>query len=211
MPSPTHPSSVHLVVRAVTRHGFAVDLRPVTPDDKALLADGFARLSERARYLRFLAPADRLTPAQLAYLSEVDHHDHVAWGALDGESTVGVGRFVRYTDNGTAADLALTVLDEYQGRGVGRLLIEVLGISARARGIAELHFDVLAENRPMLALLASVGAVATVDSREIVHLVLDVSGIPAPGVEDGDLIGLLETAQHQSSVGSSSRLSEFTQ
>lgn len=210
MHAPTHSSSVHPVVRAVTGHGFAVDLRPVTPDDKSLLADGFARLSERARYLRFLAPADRLTPSQLAYLSEVDHRDHVAWGALEGENTVGVGRFVRYADDRSAADVALTVLDEYQGRGVGRLLIEVLGVSARARGIARLHFDVLAENGPMLGLLASVGAVAKADSREIVHLVLEVSRIPAPDVE-GDLVGLLAAAQRQSSAGSSAKLSEFTQ
>lgn len=210
MHASTHSSSVLPVVRSVTRHGFAVDLRPVTPDDKALLADGFARLSERARYLRFLAPADRLTASQLAYLSEVDHHDHVAWGALQGERAVGVGRFVRYTDDRSSADLALTVLDEFQGRGVGRLLIEVLGVSARARGIAHFHFDVLAENAPMLGLLASMGAVPA-DSNEIVHLVLDVARIPAPAVEDGDLIGLLEAAQRQSSAESSSKLSELTQ
>lgn len=209
MHAPTHSPSFLPVVRAVTRAGFSVDLRPVTPDDKALLADGFARLSERARYLRFLAPADRLTPSQLAYLSEVDHHDHVAWGALQGDRAVGVGRFVRYADDPSAADVALTVLDEFQGRGVGRLLVEVLGVSARARGIAHFHFDVLAENGPMLGLLASIGAVP-VEGSDIVHLILDVSRIPAPGVEDGDLIGLLEAAQRQSS-GSSSRLSEFTQ
>lgn len=206
----THPSSVLPVVRSVTRHGFAVDLRPVTPDDKALLADGFDRLSERARYLRFLAPTERLTPSQLAYLSEVDHHDHVAWGALQDDRAVGVGRFVRYSDDRSSADSALTVLDEYQGRGVGRLLIEVLSVSARARGIAHFHFDVLAENAPMLGLLASMGAVRT-DDGEVAHLVLDVSRIPAPGIEQGDLIGLLEAAQRQSSAESRSRLSEFTQ
>ena len=205
----THPS-VLPVLRSVTRNGFAVDLRPVTPDDKALLADGFARLSERARYFRFLVPAERLTPSQLAYLSEVDHHDHVAWGALQGERAVGVGRFVRLTEDRSSADFALTVLDEYQGRGVGRLLIEVLGVSARARGIAHFHFDVLAENAAMLGLLASMGATRT-DDEEIVHLVLDVSRIPAPDIEEGDLIGLLGAAQRQSSAESRSRLSEFTQ
>lgn len=210
MHASTHTSSVLPVVRSVTRHGFSVELRPVTPDDKALLADGFDRLSERARFLRFLAPTDRLTPSQLAYLSEVDHQDHVAWGALQGSQAVGVGRFVRYTDDRSSADLALTVLDEYQGKGVGRLLIEVLGVSARARGIAHFHFDVLAENAPMLGLLASMGAVVD-DKSEIVHLVLDVSHIPAPRVEDGDLIGLLEAARRQSSAESNSRLSEFTQ
>ncbi|MFP5332522.1 MAG: N-acetyltransferase family protein [Acidimicrobiia bacterium] len=198
------------VVRAITRHGFGVELRPVTPDDKPLLADGFARLSERARYLRFLAPADRLTPAQLAYLSEVDHHDHVAWGALENDAAVGVGRLVRYEDDPSSADVALTVLDEYQGRGVGRLLIEVLGVCARARGVGQLHFDVLAENAAMLGLLRTLGAIRT-DTGEIVHLVADVGRIPAPDIVEGDLIGLLEAARRQASDGSSSKLSEFTQ
>ncbi|MDX1449563.1 MAG: GNAT family N-acetyltransferase [Acidimicrobiia bacterium] len=198
------------IVRAVTRHGLEIDLRPVTPDDKPLLADGFARLSERARYLRFLAPADRLTPAQLAYLSEVDHHDHVAWGALDGGAAAGVARFVRYQDEPSSADVAITVLDAYQGRGVGRTLLEVLGVSARARGISQFHFDVLSENAAMLGLLSSFGATRT-DEGEVVHLVADVARFPAPTIVEGDLVGLLEFASRQASAGSSSKLSELTQ
>ena len=179
---------------AILRDGSHVGLRPVTPDDKALLLDGFSRLSTRARYLRFLAPAERLSAGQLAYLSEVDHHDHVAWGVLEGENAAAVGRWVRLGDEPSAADVAVTVLDDYQRRGLGRLLLEVLAVSARARGIGDLHFDVLAENDAMLGLLGSFGAVRTAQSG-VVHLVLDVSRVPAPDMVDGDLIGLLEAAR----------------
>ena len=184
---------------AILADGSHVQLRPVTPDDKPLLADGFNRLSPRARYLRFLAPAERLSASQLAYLSEIDHHDHVAWGVLDGESAAAVGRWVRYDDHPSAADVALTVLDAYQRRGIGRLLLEVLAVTARARGIGVLHFDVLAENEAMLALLASVGSIRT-EQAEVVHHVLDVSGVAAPRIVAGDLIGLLEDARRSSSA-----------
>ena len=56
--------------------------RQVTEDDAALLADGFARLSEQSRRMRFLLAKKVLTPAELLYLTEVDHHDHEALGAL---------------------------------------------------------------------------------------------------------------------------------
>ena len=198
LPTVTSSVSRRPTVTAVLADGSQVQLRPVTPDDKPLLADGFNRLSPRARYLRFLAPADRLSASQLAYLSEVDHRHHVAWGVLDGESAAAVGRWVRYDDDPSAADVAVTVLDAYQRRGIGRLLLEVLAVTARARGIGTFHFDVLAENEAMLALLASLGSVPT-DGAEVAHHVLDVSRVVAPRIVEGDLIGLLEDARRTSS------------
>jgi len=159
-----------------------------------LLLEGFSRPSTRARYLRFLAPAERLSARQLAYLSEVDHYHHVAWGVLDGENAAAVGRWVRLDDEPSAADVAVTVLDDYQRRGIGRMLLQVLAVSARARGIGVFHFDVLAENDAMLALLRSLGAVRT-GQNGVVHLILDVSRVAPPEMVDGDLIGLLEAAR----------------
>lgn len=179
---------------AVLRNGSQVGLRPVTSDDKPLLLDGFARLSTRARYLRFLAPSDRLSAGQLAYLSEIDHHDHVAWGVLDGDNAAAVGRWVRLDDEPSAADVAVTVLDDYQRLGIGRMLLQVLAVSARARGIGDFHFDVLAENEAMLGLLRSLGAVRT-GQNGVVHLVVEVSRVPPPAIVDGDLLGLLEAAR----------------
>lgn len=181
---------------AVLADGSHIQLRPVTPDDKPLIADGFGRLSARARYLRFLAPAERLSQSQLAYLSEIDHHDHVAWGVLDIDAAAAVGRWVRFPDDPAAADVAITVLDDYQRRGIGRLLIEVLAVSARARGVGVFHFDVLAENTPMIGLLRSLDAVPTSEG-EVVRWVLDVARVPAPSIESGDLIALLGEAATQ--------------
>jgi ribosomal protein S18 acetylase RimI-like enzyme len=185
---------------ATLRDGSQVRIRPVNPDDKSLLLEGFARLSNRARYLRFLSPAERLSAGQLAYLSEIDHHDHVAWGVLDGDIAAAVGRWVRLDDEPSAADVAVTVLDDYQRRGIGRMLLEVLAVSARARGVGVLHFDVLAENDAMLGLLRSLGAVRT-GQNGVVHLVLDVSRVSPPDMVDGDLLGLLEAARREAASG----------
>jgi ribosomal protein S18 acetylase RimI-like enzyme len=187
-------------VTARLRDGSLIRLRPVTADDKGLLLEGFNRLSARARRLRFLAPADHLTQSQLAYLSEVDHHDHVAWGALDGDAPAGVGRWIRLVDDPMACDVAVTILDDYQRRGIGRLLLQTLAVSARARGIGVMHFDVLAENEAMKGLLESIGAVPT-EVGAVVHYVADVSRISGPEIVDGDLVGLLGAAYRLASAG----------
>ncbi|MGF1666578.1 MAG: GNAT family N-acetyltransferase [Acidimicrobiia bacterium] len=166
-------------------------VRPVTGDDKHLILTGFDQLSERSRYLRFLSPMPSLSRGQLAYLSELDHRHHVAIGILDGDKPVAIGRFIRFDDDPTTADVAITVIDDYQGRGVGRVIIEVLAMLARHRDIRWMHFDVLAENTGMLALLDRFDAVRT-PSGPVVHAVLDADTVPNPVGMTGDLLGLVE-------------------
>ena len=81
-----------------------VGIRPIQPDDKEALLAGFERLSEESRYKRFLTPMETLTSSQLAYLTEVDHHDHEALIAFDlsTRNAVGVGRYVRERATATA-------------------------------------------------------------------------------------------------------------
>jgi hypothetical protein len=102
------------------RDGSAVLIRPVQSADVPLLADGFARLSDRSRQLRFLAPKKALSPAELRYFTDVDHHDHEALGALnhaDGRG-VGIARYVRDADDAQAAEIAVTIIDDWHGRGL---------------------------------------------------------------------------------------------
>jgi GNAT superfamily N-acetyltransferase len=189
-PPPTSRSVPHMPVLSLA-DGSIFTVRPVTGDDKHLILSGFDQLSERSRYLRFLSPMPSLSRGQLAYLSELDHRHHVAIGILDGDNPVAIGRFVRFDDDPTAADVALTVIDAYQGRGVGRVTIEVLAMLARHRDIRWMHFDVLAENTGMLALLDRFDAVRT-PSGPVVHAVLDVDTVPNPVGMSGDLLGLVE-------------------
>lgn len=147
------------------RDGTHVLIRTVSPDDKAALASGFERLSSRSRYLRFHTAVERLSDQQLAYLTDVDQVNHVAWVAQDldqpDEPGIGVARFIRLDDEPTVAEAAVTVLDEYQGRGLGTKLLQVLADAAIRRGITTFRAYVLGENRSMLALLESLGPTHT--------------------------------------------------
>ena len=78
------------------RDGSAVLIRPVRPADDGLLADGFTRLSDRSRRMRFLGPKEALSAAELRYFTDVDHRDHEALGALDHARRGGVGIALEY-------------------------------------------------------------------------------------------------------------------
>jgi GNAT superfamily N-acetyltransferase len=136
-------------------------LRPFGRGDGDLLVAGFGQLSPQSRYRRFLAPVPRLSSSLLGSLTDVDGVDHCAWAALveeDGEMRgVGIARFVRLADPG-AADAAVTVIDAYQGRGIGGQLLDALMVEARERGITRFEGLLLAENVPCRRMLARVGA-----------------------------------------------------
>jgi RimJ/RimL family protein N-acetyltransferase len=146
--------------RVVLRDGSKVVIRQVRSADAPLLADGFARLSPESRRLRFLRRKDELSAAELRYFTDVDHHDHEALGALDhaGGRGVGVARYVRDTSDPQAAEIAVTVADDWQGRGLGTELLAQLSGRARAEGIHRFTALVSADNAAMAGLLRSVSA-----------------------------------------------------
>jgi EmrB/QacA subfamily drug resistance transporter len=139
------------------RDGSEVVIRQVRSADAPLLADGFARLSPESRRLRFLRRKDELTPAELRYFTDIDHHDHEALGALDQTDGrgVGVARYVRDADDRHSAEIAVTVVDDWQGRGLGTELLAQLSGRARAAGIRRFTALVSADNAAMAALLRS--------------------------------------------------------
>ena len=146
--------------RVVLRDGSKVLIRQVRPADARLLADGFARLSPRSRQMRFLARKDQLSAAELRYLTDVDHHDHEALGALDraGGRGVGVARYVRDAGDPHAAEIAVTIVDDWQGRGLGTELLTRLSARARCEGIHRFTALVADDNVAMAALLQNMSA-----------------------------------------------------
>jgi RimJ/RimL family protein N-acetyltransferase len=147
----------------VLRDGSGVLVRPVRATDALLLADGFARLSEQSRRMRFLGPKDKLSAGELRYYTDVDHHDHEALVALDPADgrVAGVGRYVRDADDPQAAEIALTIADDWQGRGLGTELLARLSDRGRQEGNCRFTGVVSHDNVPMGMLMRSVGAVET--------------------------------------------------
>ena len=141
--------------------GLRVFLRPVLPEDRDPLTEGFAGLSQRSRYYRFFACRNHLTDRELHYFTEVDQLNHIAWIAFDTSRprmhSLGLCRFIRDKNDATAAEFAVTVVDAYQHQGLGTILLAVLFLRAEAVGIHRLRACVLPENLVVIRWLRSLG------------------------------------------------------
>lgn len=144
--------------------GTPVVLRHIHPADEPELKRSFERLSSGSRYRRFQGFLNELSPGMLYYLTHVDGRDHVAIVATtmpDGTGRVaglGVARFVRTKEDPALAEVALTVVDDAQHKGLGRILGVAIARAAKERGIDRLTGPILRDNLPIRCLLDEVGA-----------------------------------------------------
>jgi len=161
-------------VTETLRDGSRVDIRPVEPDDREAIAEGFERLSPESRYRRFFGPMPRLSESFLDYLTRVDHHDHEALVAVDAQTGdgVGVARFVR-TEPGVA-EPAVVVIDDWQGRGVASRLLDALAERAREEGIQRFDAPVLASNPDAISVLERLGTTRRRPEGREVHLSIEL-------------------------------------
>lgn len=144
--------------KLVLANGQTVFLRLIQPNDKQLLLQGLSRMSAHSRYMRFMGVRKNFNEDALRYLCEIDGFDHFAFGAsaispATGEEGVAVARFVRSQNEPGVAEPAIAVIDDYQGLGLGRILLNRLALAARERGIEKFRFDFLAQNRKIWRLL----------------------------------------------------------
>ncbi len=149
---------------AVTRDGLVVLIRAIRPEDQGRLREHFDSLSSTSAYFRFFGPKRQVSERGLARLTNLDFRRNVTLVATvrstEGERIVGLAQCVVDADHQQRAQLACSVIDAYQGRSLGTLLMEhLLGI-ARARGVVEYEADVLGDNHRMLGLLMKHGLAA---------------------------------------------------
>lgn len=132
-------------------------LRPVLPGDAERFEVSGA-FSRETLYRRYQGGAP--TEARLTYLFEVDYVDHFVWVVTDGVDgpVIADARFIRDEDDLTSAEVALTVADAYQGRGIGTLLLGALAVAARVDGIERFHARALSDNPRARALGDKVNA-----------------------------------------------------
>lgn len=141
------------------RDGRSVSVGPVGPAARPLIEQGIARLSPESSRRRFFTVRYRLSDKELDELTILDGYHRFAVGAsVEGPGGVtegvGVARFVRDQREPSAAEVALLVVDAYQGQGVGKMLLTRRAEAALARGITRFRGMVLADNDAMLGLLA---------------------------------------------------------
>lgn len=158
------------------RDGTELLLRPVLPGDDARTVHGHVEFSSETLYRRFMS-ARIPSPALMHYLSEVDYVDHFVWVVTDLDGApVADARFVRDEDQPGVAEIAFTVADAYQGRGIGTFLMGALAVVARLRGVEKFSARVLSENAPMRAILDHQGAFWERDDPGVITTVFDVPG-----------------------------------
>ncbi len=142
-------------------------LRPIRPEDAALLQEFVRGLSEESRYMRFVSMLRELTPRMLARYTRIDYDRELALVAtiqvsnpenrgLLRERIIGFSHYLRNAD-GQGAEYALVIADDWQRRGLGQELMRGLIREARRQGLSYIDGVVLATNRPMLALMAHLG------------------------------------------------------
>jgi RimJ/RimL family protein N-acetyltransferase len=139
-----------------------VTLRPIRPDDAPRLQEGFARLSQQSIYMRFLKAASGLSDAEARQLASVDYEERMALvGAVqeDGvERLVAVARYGTITgDEPGLAEAGIIVRDDYQGLGLGRILIKRLLQYGRVHGVRKLVATVHASNAAIQRFITKSG------------------------------------------------------
>jgi len=176
------PKEISLTVLLELRDGTPVLVRPIVPEDKERIRRGFLRLSAQSRLRRFGAPVHDLSAKQLRYLTEIDYESHMAWIALDPDrpdsTSLGVARYVRLEDEPEVAEAAVVVADPYQGRGLGTMLLGMLGVAASTNGIARFRAYVVTDNRPMLDILRELGGVVELEAPGLYRVDLPIPKDP---------------------------------
>ncbi len=184
---PEAPPSIH----ELADH-FQVLVRPLQLSDRHELEIGYEHLSAEARRFRFFAAPSRLSDADLDYLTNLDYRDHFAWAAFaideQGQPGIGVARYIRDPTHPNRAEVAVTVLDDYQHRGLGTLLLEMLAEHARRNGITTFVSHILWDNRELLEALAAAGARIEPEEPGVARVAI---AIPPP--DSPTLVGLAGT------------------
>ena len=173
----------------VLSDGSEAILSPLASGDREWIEEGFDELSVQSRYTRFGMGVAGLTSNELDYLADVDQRAHVAWGALIDGKGAGVGRYIATSEPGSP-EVAVTVLDEFQGNGLGTILLRALVGVARHDDVDDLVFRIVPENTRVRAKLSAIGAHTTLVDGLIEGRIV-VADTPKDAIED-EVVEVLE-------------------
>ena len=162
-------------VTEILRDGRRLEVRALKPEDRDGLVAAAGRSSSKTLALRFFAPKRGFSEKEIDFYTNVDFERHVALVAVLDEGgkplIVGGGRYIVAQPG--RAEVAFTVEDAHQGRGIASLLLRHLITIARATGLKELVAEVLPDNEPMLKVFERSGLPVTRKrERDAVHVTL---------------------------------------
>jgi GNAT superfamily N-acetyltransferase len=157
------------------RDGRTCEIRALRPNDEAAMQAAVGRSSPQSLYRRFMGAKRSFSDKERAFFLNVDFINHVALVAVvtegDRASIVAGGRYI--VEKPGTAEIAFAVIDDYQGQGIGAVLLRHLATIARQAGLKEFTAEVLADNAPMLKVFERSGLKVTSQrSADGVHAVL---------------------------------------
>ena len=142
---------------AVLREGGTVHIRPIVPADADALQAFVHNMSSQSSYFRFFRVKRELLPEELKEYTELDYKLDMAFVAIVDGELVGVGRYNAMETDPTSAEIAFTVADECQGKGIGTLLVFRVAAYARAVGVEQFRAYLLADNHAMMRVFRNAG------------------------------------------------------
>jgi len=155
-----YPYPGHLVTKWQLPNGTNMVIRPIRPEDADIEQTFIRKLSQQAKYFRFMQSITELTPQMLARFTQIDYSREMALIAVvyvDGQETeIGVARYITNPD-GKSCEFAIVIADNWQRQGIAHRLMQLLIETARAHGLQIMEGDVLADNREMLNLVSKLG------------------------------------------------------
>jgi len=162
-------------------NGAELRLRPIRCNDAEKLVAFHAHLSFDSIYRRYFSLHPVLSATEVKHFTQVDYVNRLALVIEDGDELVAVGRYDRYPE-GTTAEVAFVVRDDYQHLGLGHRLLDALAAAAWERGITDFSAETLSSNRAMMSVFRHSGFPVT-SSREYnevsVRFPIDPRAIPA--------------------------------
>jgi RimJ/RimL family protein N-acetyltransferase len=155
-----------------------LDIRALRPDDRSEFLSAVDRIGPLSLYRRFFTAKSGFTEREKSFFLNVDFDKHVALVALIEEAgrriIVGGGRYVIVSPG--KAEVAFVVIDQYQGKGIGSILLRHLAVIAQAAELKELIAEVLRENVQMLKVFERSGLpFTTISEAEVTHVTLQVN------------------------------------
>src|SRR5262245_64325747 len=155
------------------RDGREIEIRALRPDDEDDMLAAVGRTGMQSLQRRFFAVKRGFSEKEITFFMNIDFNNHVALVALaeeDGrDAIVGGGRYIVIEPG--KAEIAFVVIDDYQGQGIGTLLMRHLAVIARKAGLKELIAEVLPENAAMRKVFSKFGFQARRGSDpQVVHL-----------------------------------------
>ena len=154
-----------------------VELGRVDLQDRERLLNGFKRISKKTNIARFHTFKKQFTEDEIQYLLTLDNVNQLAVGAIDPEiKDVGIGlaRYVRSEPESAEAEVAIIIIDAYQGKGLGKLLYTELMKQAYRNNIRTFINYVKKDNLAMIQLLKSLGAIKRFEYEQVFEFSVDL-------------------------------------